>query len=86
MKKIVIFASAAMLVMSLTLSAVAQNGKTDAKKETKKECCDKKDGKACDKKDGKACCDKKDAKDAKACCDKSAKKDVAAKKEVPAKK
>lgn len=82
MKKIVIFASAAMLVMSLTLSAVAQNGKTGAKKETKKECCDKKDGKACDKKDAKAC----DKKDAKACCDKSAKKDVAAKKEVPAKK
>ena len=83
MKRVVIFASAAMLVMSLSLSAVAQDGKTDAKKETKKECCDKKDakkdGKTCDKKDGKAC-DKKDGKDAKGCCDKSTKKEVPAKK------
>ena len=83
MKRVVIFASAAMLVIGLSLSAVAQDGKNDAKKETKKECCDKKkdakEGKACcDKKDGKAC-DKKDGKDAKGCCDK-------AKKEAPAKK
>ncbi len=84
MKRVVIFASAAMLVISLSLSAVAQDGKADAKKETKKECCDKKDGKACDKKDGKACCKKEATKDAKACDKKDGK--ACDKKETPAKK
>ncbi len=67
MKKIVLFASTALLVAGLTFTAAAQNGKPVAKKETKKECCDKKDV----KKDG--CCDKSKSTDKKAaCCDKKA--------------
>jgi|GEM_PF-1702597 hypothetical protein len=63
MKKIVLFASTAMLVAGLTLTAAAQNDKPVPKKETKKECSDKKDKKV-------GCCDKAKTTDKKACCDK----------------
>lgn len=73
MKKIVLFASTAMLVAGLTFTAAAQNDKPVAKKETKKECCDKKDRKA-------GCCEKAKTNDKKAC---SANKNTAKTPETP---